>query len=100
MPFIKLFDTIMYLYVWVLIIGVVLNWLVTFSVINGHNQFVRTVYQFCTALTEPVLRRIRSVIPPINGIDISPIVLILGVELIRNCMLWYIAPLLDRSPLG
>lgn len=96
MPFIHLISTVMSLYVWVLIIAVILSWLITFNVINGHNQFVRMVYQFCSGLTEPVLQKIRGFVPPINGIDISPLILILGIEFLRNCLWWYVAPLVYR----
>lgn len=99
MPFIQLLSTLMTLYIWVLIVGVVLSWLLMFNVVNGHNQFVRNVYAFCAALTDPALKKIRQIIRPINGIDLSPIVLILGVEFLRSCLMWYVAPYVARMGL-
>ena len=67
---------ILELYLWIIIIGAVLSWLVAFDVVNRHNRLVFSVSDFCSRLTEPVLSRIRRVIPSVNGIDLSPIALI------------------------
>lgn len=96
MPFVELLSTLITLYIWLLIISVALSWLLMFNVINGRNQFVRSVYDFCAALTNPALSKVRGIISPINGIDISPILLILGLEFIRSCLGWYVAPYLIR----
>lgn len=63
------------IYRWIVIGAIVFTWLFAFNVINGRNQFVRTLGQFFEALTEPALRPIRRVIPSMGAIDISPIVL-------------------------
>ena len=73
----QLIDTIIALYMWALIISVVLSWLVQFNVINTSNRFVYTIGDFLYRITEPVLGRIRSVIPSVGGIDLSPMILIL-----------------------
>ncbi len=99
MPFIQLLSTLMTLYIWVLIVGIVLSWLLLFNVVNGHNQLIRSVYAFCTALTDPALKKIRQVIRPVNGIDLSPIVLILGIEFLRSCLMWYVMPYAIRAGL-
>ncbi len=99
MPFINLINTLLNLYSWVLIIAVLLNLLLTFNVINGHNELVRTIYRFCISLTEPLLKPIRRKIPPISGIDISPVILILLIEFIRQCLWWYLVPLVIHTPL-
>ena len=66
------------LYVWVIIIGAVLSWLIAFNVLNTSNRFVYTVADFLYRVTEPALRPIRRRMPNLGGIDISPIILILG----------------------
>ena len=88
--FLGLVDIILDLYVWLLIIWVILSWLVAFDVINTGNRFVYLVSDFLHRITEPVLRPIRRVVPTISGIDISPIVLILGIWFIRSLMREYL----------
>ncbi len=78
------------LYIWVIIISAVLSWLVAFNVINTQNRFVYTVVDILWRLTEPVLRPIRSVLPNLGGIDISPVILILLLLFIRDLIVEYI----------
>ena len=84
--FLQLISTVITLYIWALIISAVLSWLVAFNVINTHNKFVYMVGDFLYRITEPALRPIRRLIPLLGGIDISPVVLILGLVFIRNLM--------------
>lgn len=76
-PLYWLVDTLLSLYVWVIIIQVVLSWLVAFNVVNTSNRFVYMVGDFTYRLTEPALRPIRNVLPNLGGIDIAPLILIL-----------------------
>ena len=66
------------LYIWLVIIGAVLSWLVAFNVVNTTNRAVYMIGDFLYRITEPALRPIRRVLPNMGGIDISPVVLILG----------------------
>jgi YggT family protein len=66
------------LYVYVVIASVILSWLMAFGVVNPYNPFVRAIWQFFNAVTEPLLRPIRNVMPNLGAIDISPLVLLLG----------------------
>ncbi|MBS7544333.1 YggT family protein [Ancylobacter oerskovii] len=79
-----LFDTLISLYVWILIASAILSWLVAFNVVNPHNQVVRSVGEFLWRVTEPVLAPIRRLLPNLGGIDVSPIILIIGLYFIRN----------------
>ena len=79
-----LFNDIVRLYIWVLIINAVASWLVAFNVINTSNRFVYIVLETTYKLTEPPLRFIRSYIPNLGTVDISPIILILGLIFLRN----------------
>ncbi len=72
------------LYWFVVIVSVVLSWLVQFNVVNTSNQFVSMVGEFCWRATEPALRPIRRFIPNLGGLDISPIVLLLGIFFIQQ----------------
>jgi YggT family protein len=65
------------LYIWIIIAGAIMSWLIAFNVINPYNQFVRSLWMGLNALTEPLLRPIRRFLPDLGGIDISPMVLIL-----------------------
>ncbi len=76
-PLFWLISTIIELLIWALIISAVLSWLVAFQVVNTGNRFVYMVGDFLHRITEPLLRPIRSVIPNLGGIDISPLILIL-----------------------
>jgi YggT family protein len=85
-------DVILNLLVWVLIIQAVMSWLLAFNVINRRNQFVWQIWNFLGAVTEPLLRPIRSIVRPFNGIDLSALILILIIFLVRDMMWRYIYP--------
>jgi YggT family protein len=80
------------LYVWLLIASAILSWLIAFNVVNTRNQFVATITDFLYRITEPVLRPIRSAMPDLGGLDISPIILILIIMLIQRVITYYIYP--------
>ena len=80
------------LYWWVVIIAVIFSWLFAFNVINHANQFVQMVWRFVYQLTEPVFARVRRIIPAIGGIDLSPIVVLLGIIFIQQVIFRYIYP--------
>ena len=93
LPLIKLVLTILQLYIYVIIIGAVLSWLIAFGVVNIRNDFVRAVWNLFLALTEPFLRPIRKFLPNTGGIDISPIILLLAIMFIQWVIQDDIAPL-------
>ncbi len=80
------------MYWWVVIAAVIFSWLFAFNVINQANQFVQTVWGFLYQLTEPVFRRVRRVIPAFGGIDLSPIVVLLGIIFIEQVIYRYVYP--------
>lgn len=75
-----LIDTVIGIYIFMLIGSAILSWLVAFNVINTSNRFVYMLGDFLYRVTEPALRPIRRVIPDLGGIDISPIILILVLQ--------------------
>jgi YggT family protein len=81
------------LYVYIIIAGAVMSWLIAFNVINPYNQFVRSIWQGLNAVTEPVLRPIRRRLPDLGGIDLSPLVLILILFFVQSVILPNIAKL-------
>ena len=87
-----LVDSIINIYIWVIIINVILSWLITFNVLNTQNRFVYLLMDSSYKLTSPLLDRIRRFIPNLGSIDISPIVLILLLVFIRNILFEFFAP--------
>ena len=83
---------ILQLYTYVIIIVAILSWLIAFNVINIYNDFVRSIWNALNALTEPLLRPIRQVLPNLGGIDISPVVLIILIWLLEDIITRYIYP--------
>ena len=80
---------ILSLYWWVVLAMIILSWLISFNVVNTRNQFVDSVWRVLNALTEPVLRPIRNVLPNFSGLDISPIILFLIIYFIQQLTLRY-----------
>jgi YggT family protein len=88
-PFIELFVAILELYWWVLMLSVILSWLSSFGIINRFNPVVAKVSEVVYKLTEPLLRRIRRYLPDLGGIDISPIIVLLGIWFLKRVMYAY-----------
>lgn len=87
-PFVWLLVQVLEIYSWVVLAAVVMSWLLAFSVINYHNNIVRSLVRFLEILTEPVFRQVRRVIPPISGLDLSPIVVFLGIMFLQKLIIW------------
>ena len=89
--FLSLVNTVITIYIWLLIAQAILSWLVSFGIVNRYNRIVATIGDFLWRVTEPVLRPIRRVLPDLGGIDISPVILILLLWFIRDLMFEYLA---------
>ena len=89
-----LLDSVITIYLWIIIINAVLSWLVAFNVLNTQNRFVFSVLDVTYKLTDPALNKIRRFIPTFGSIDISPIILILGLMFLRNLVFEIFAPTL------
>ncbi len=83
---------ILQLYTYVIIVVAIMSWLVAFNVINIYNNVVRTIWDALNAMTEPVLRPIRNMLPNVGGLDLSPLVLLLLIFLIQDVITKYIYP--------
>lgn len=88
--FADLLLTVISLYEWVIIAYVVVSWLMAFGVINTYNRFVSQANDTLYRLTEPALRPIRSVLPNLGGIDISPIILFVLLRFVQNLIIEYV----------
>lgn len=87
------------LYIVVLIVHVVISWLFAFDVVSRRNEFVNAIWRFTTALTDPVLRPLRRLIPPIAGVDLSVLVLVLGLAIFRDSILPWLVNLIRGGPI-
>tara|TARA_Y100000588_G_scaffold18201_1_gene18812 strand:+ start:78 stop:368 length:291 start_codon:yes stop_codon:yes gene_type:complete len=87
-----LLDSIITIYLWIIIINAVLSWLVAFNILNTQNRFVFSVLDATYKMTDPALNRIRRFIPTFGSIDISPVILILLLMFLRNIIFEIFAP--------
>ena len=90
-PFLWLISTLIWLYIYILIAAAVLSWLIAFNIVNARNQVVGMIGNFLYRVTEPVLRPIRSVLPDLGGIDISPVIVIIGLVFLERLLYWALA---------
>ena len=87
-----LLDSIITIYLWIIIINAILSWLVAFNILNTQNRFVFSVLDATHKMTDPVLNKIRNFIPTFGSIDISPVILILLLMFLRNLLFEIFAP--------
>jgi len=83
---------ILELYKWIVIIAVIFSWLYAFNIINTSNQFVATVWRMIYQVTEPVFQWVRRFIPAIGGLDLSPLLVLIGIFFIERVIIYYIYP--------
>lgn len=93
-PFLWLILTVLDIYFWIVIITVVMSWLIGFNVVNPHNNIVRQVLYALHRLTEPLLAPIRRVLPDLGGLDLSPMVLLIGIIFLQRVIIHYAPALL------
>ena len=87
-----LLDSIITIYLWIIIINAILSWLVAFNILNTQNRFVFSVLDATYKMTDPALNQIRRFIPTLGSIDVSPVVLILLLMFLRNIIFEIFAP--------
>jgi len=87
-----LLDSVITIYLWIIIINAILSWLVAFNILNTQNRFVFSVLDATYKMTDPALNKIRSIIPTFGSIDISPVILILILIFLRNLIFEMFAP--------
>tara|TARA_B110000196_G_C20939991_1_gene564154 strand:+ start:72 stop:362 length:291 start_codon:yes stop_codon:yes gene_type:complete len=87
-----LLDSVITIYLWIIIINAILSWLVAFNVLNTQNKFVFSVLNVTYKLTDPALNKLRRFIPMFGSIDISPVILILLLMFLRNIIFEVFAP--------
>ena len=90
----SLADTLIGLVIVVLIVNVVISWLYAFDILSRRNPFVNSVYEFSRRVTDPMLRPLRRLIPPIANVDLSVLVLLLLLQGVARPLLWWVYGLL------
>ena len=87
-PIFFLLIELLEIYKWIVIAAVIVSWLIVFNVINTYNNFVRSLLHMLSALTEPVFRRVRKFLPPMGGLDLSPIVVFVIIITLQYTIGW------------
>lgn len=82
---------------WLVVASAILSWLYAFNIVNAGNQFVDAVGSFLYRMTEPVYRPIRRLMPNFGGIDLSPLVVLLGIFFLQQLIVLYIFPAVVRA---
>lgn len=92
-PLIQFLAMVLTLYIYVIIASAILSWLIAFGVVNTQNRFVYLLADGLHRLTEPALAPLRRIVPDLGGIDITPVILILGLIFLRDVVLFgWLAP--------
>ena len=87
-PIAALLIEVLEIYKWIVLAAVIVSWLTAFNVINVHSNFVRSLLRILLALTEPVFRQVRRIVPPISGMDFSPIIVFLLIWFLQYSITW------------
>ena len=85
--FIVLIDQIINIYIWTLLIYIGVGWLVAFRIVNQWQPVVRMITDLLARIHEPLLRQVRRFLPDLGPVDISPIILFLAAQFIRNLLI-------------
>ena len=83
---VEILNVIINLVIVVLIVQVVISWLVSFELVSRRNQAVDTIWRFANVVTDPLLKPIRRIVPPVSGFDFSPMVLLLILYVIQRML--------------
>jgi len=82
-PLLWLINALLDLCWFVVIAAVIASWLIAFGILNMSNPTVRQIVRALDALTEPMFRQVRRFIPPIGGLDLSPIFVLLAITVLQ-----------------
>ena len=69
---------------WIFLIMIIMSWLISFNVINTRNQFVASIWRVLNQITDPILKPIRRIIPPVGGLDLSPLIVFVIIFFLQN----------------
>jgi YggT family protein len=75
-------DYLLWILMWIIIIQVILSWLFAFNVLNTSSQGLRTFVEALNRITEPLYRPIRKLLPDFGGIDFSPLIVLILIQIL------------------
>ncbi len=85
-PIIYLLVKALDVFLWLIIANIIVSWLLVFNVLNARNKWV---YKFCkllNKLTEPAMEKVRKFVPPLGGVDLTPMVIIFGIYILQGIL--------------
>ena len=82
--FFSLLSMAVHLYILIIIIQVILSWLIAFEMVNANNEAAKNLMALLRKATDPVFKPVRKYVPPIGGIDLTPLIVIIGVQLLLS----------------
>lgn len=88
-PLLYLINTLFDLYFLAVVIYLIISWLGFFNIINTRQQVVAMVSRSLGQIIEPVLAKIRKILPPMNGLDLSPVILLVGLSVVQYTINYY-----------
>lgn len=83
---VSLIDLGLHFYVWIIIAQVVLSWLIIFDVVNASSKQAQNLIRLIKKATDPVYKPLKKYVPAIGGIDITPLIVIIGVQILRSIL--------------
>jgi YggT family protein len=88
MPFILyLLSLAIHIYILIIVVQVIVSWLIAFDVINQENEQAQNLMGLLRRATDPVYNRIRKYVPPVGGIDLTPLIVIIALQLFESMVL-------------
>lgn len=81
---------------WIIVVQAILSWLMAFNVINNYNDVVRSINHGLHVITEPIYRPIRRILPDTGALDLSPLVVLIIILVLRRAVL----PALAQALIG
>ena len=91
MALVQIADLLLTILTWVIIVQVILSWLLAFNVLNVHSGGVRNFIVALDRLTAPLYRPIRRMLPDFGGIDFSPLVILILIQVIKKLLAGVVA---------
>jgi len=98
--FLEILSILLNILWWIIIVQAVMSWLLAFNVINTHNEFVRQLWYVLERITEPLYRPIRRIMPDFGGIDLTPMVVLILLIIIRGPVMSYLVQIGINSGLA